>query len=353
MRYVFDLVDNLRATVLAARQVQDPNNTLAQLFPYQTTDDLRYRLLQRQRVDVAGSVRAYSTPSREIRRGGVVEVKGELPAVSAITTFTESDLQRARLLAGIAADGQALQNDVDAAAAEVATAVDNTYEILRGSVLVTGKLSIDNGEVIQQADYGVPTGNLPAAQIPWTDVENAKVIDDLLGWQATYRRRGRGNPGRTTLTQRTLSLMRRNAQVRQLLGTTAGGTPLVTLDQLNAFLTSEGMPAITADSINERVIEGRRVIPDGAFVWTPNPATGGTFGNTLLGASEQGLQLLRAGVLENAAEVPGVSVATLVEDHPPARMVNADSIGLPVVNTPETLFSATVYPYDYAVEEYV
>lgn len=342
MRYVFDLVDNLRATILAARQVQDPNNRLAGLFPYQTTADLRFRLLQRQRVDPVGAVRAYSTPSREIRRAGVVEVKGELPAVSAITSFTESDLQRARLLAGIAADGEAVQNDVDTAAADVARAVDNTYEILRGSVLTTGRLTIDNGEIIQEADYGVPDENLVTPAVPWTDTTNATPIDDLLAWQTAYLRNGRGQPGQVTTTQRTVSLLRRNAQVRQMLATTAGGTPLVTLDALNAFLTSEGLPAIRPSDVNERVIDGTRVIRDGAFVWTPNPATGGAFGNTLLGVSEQGLQLRAAGVLE-ASEVPGVSVATLVEDHPPARFVNADSIGLPTINAPETLFVATVF----------
>lgn len=343
MRNVFDLVDNLRATILAARQVQNPNNTLTALFPYQTTDDLRYRLLQRQRVDSVGAVRAFSTPSREIRRAGVVEIKGQLPAVSAITTFTESDLQRARLIAGIAADGQALQNDVDAAAADVSAAVDNVYEILRGSVLTTGKLTIDNEEVIQEVDFGVPTDNLPTAAIPWTDVVNSTPIDDLLAWQTAYLRNGRGQPGNVVTTQRTVSLLRRNAQVRQLLATTAGGTPLVTLDALNAFLTSEGLPAIRPSDVNERVIEGRRVIPDGSFVWTPNPATGGAFGNTLLGVSEQGLQLRAEGVLK-ASEVAGISIATMIQDHPVAKFVNADSIGLPTINAVETLFSATVYP---------
>ncbi|RYZ31622.1 MAG: hypothetical protein EOP01_02975, partial [Propionibacteriaceae bacterium] len=228
----------------------------------------------------------------------------------------------------------------DSAAADVAIAIDNAYELLRGSVLTTGALQIDTGEVIQSADYGVPSDNKVVAQVPLTD-PNSPFLDYLEAWQAAYIRNGKGQPGNLTTTQRCVSLIRRNKQVQAALATNANTAAVVTLDALNNYLTSEGLPAITADGINERVIDGQRVISEGSFVWTSDPAQG-AFGNTLLGISEQGVQLAAAGVLE-ASNVPGVTIATLVQDYPVAKAVNGDSVGLPVVNVPEALFIARLF----------
>lgn len=336
MRLALDLMPNPLATILAARQRFDEQNTLRNVFPVETTTDVRFRLLQRKRVDPVGAVRALSTPAREIQRAGVIEVRGGIPAVSAITRFTESDLQQSRILSGLDTDIATLEADVNEAAGRVAIAVDNTYELLRGAVLTTGRLSINNGEAIQEADFGVPAGNFVTPAKPWSD-PTALVLDDWEAWANAYLETAGVLPTTCYTTRRTIAYLRRNEQIRQLLGTTAGGTPLVTLDAINNHLASEGLPTIAVGNLQERRIGGRRVFAEGKFVWT----TGAQIGRTIQGVAERAVQLTRAQVLP-AAQAPGVVVATLVEDEPVARHVVADSSGLPVIDRPDELFVATV-----------
>lgn len=335
MRLVYDLVDNLQAVVLAARQVLEPNNTLRAYLPITNVDDIRYRLVQSQRLDVAAHARAFGTPSRQIARPGVVEVKGGLPAVSAIDTLTEGELYRARALAGMS-NGNALANDVTAAAARTAIAVDNRYEILRGQVLATGVLAIDNGEVIQSADFGVPAANLFAAATPWTDPA-ADIIGDIETWSARYATSAGANPGRALTSRKVAGLMRRNAGVRQLLAANGQVPVLASVQAITNLLDAYGFPGVVT---NDRIIAGVRVIPENRFILLPS-VDDAPMGRTLLGITEQAVQLAGAGVL-TAGQAPGVTVATLVQDHPIARHVNADAIGLPVLDRPDALVSATV-----------
>jgi hypothetical protein len=334
MRLVLDLVDNLRAINLAARQVLDPNNILRAYLPVQAVEDVRYRLTQSQRVDVVGAVRALGTPSRQIRRPGVTEIRGGLPAISAMESLTETDLVRARIMAGLDVSGE-LSRTVAASSATTALAVDNTFELLRGSTLATGLLAVDNGEVIQSADFGVPAANRFTAAVSWLDTENAKAFDDYLAWSERFLRSS-GGPAGVCITTRTMwNLFLRNKQVRSQF-TTAGAVPdRVRPGDLAELLGSYQAPPMVT---YERVIDRQRVWPEGRLSFLPG--VGQTrVGSTLLGIPEQSVQLVSARVL-NAAEAPGVSVVTLVEDHPVARHVNADSLGLPALERPEAIVVA-------------
>lgn len=335
MRFIYDLVPDLRGVVLAARGVLDPGNRLRELaFPVREVEDVRYRLTQVQSVDTAGAVRAFGTPSRQIRRPGITELKGGLPAVSAIDTVTEGELYRARQLTG-ADVGDALEAEVIASAARVAIAVDNRFEILRGAVLSTGALSIDNGEVIQSASFGVPTANLPAAPVAWTDAA-AVPLTNLMAWMDVYVASAGAEPGVILTSRRILGLLLRNAEIRGILAANGVTPSIASQGSLSNVLAAYGLPPITT---YERQIDGARVIPDNRLIFLP--ADDARLGATVLGITEQAKQLTQARVL-SAAETPGVTVATLIEDHPVARHVNADSIGLPVLEQPNRLLAATV-----------
>jgi limonene-1,2-epoxide hydrolase len=336
MRLVLDLVDNLRAINLAARQVLDPNNMLRAFLPVQPVEDVRYRLTQSQRVDVVGAVRALGTPSRQIRRPGVTEIRGGLPAISAMESLTETDLVRARTMAGLDVSGE-LTRSVAASSATTALAVDNSFELLRGSVLATGLLAVDNGEIVQSADFGVPAANRFAAGVSWLDTENATAFDDYLAWAERYLRSAGGPAGACITTRTVWNLFLRNKQVREQFATGGVVPARVRPGDLAELLGSYGAPTMTT---YERVIDRQRVWPEGRLTFLPG-AGQTRVGSTLLGIPEQTVQLVGAQVL-NAAEAPGVSVVTLVQDHPVSRHVNADSLGLPALERPEAIVCAKV-----------
>lgn len=336
MRLVLDLIDDLRAVNLASRLVVEPNNTLSAYLPVQPVEDVRYRLTQGARLDTAGSVRAFGTPSRQIRRPGVTELRGGLPAISAMETLTEGDMIRARLMAGLDVSGE-LTRTVAASATSTALAVDNAYELLRGSVLSTGALAVDNGEIIQSADFGVSTSNKFTAGTSWTATETAAAFTDLRAWAQRYLRSAGAPAGVIVTTLEVYNLILLNKQVREL--TAAGGVTPALADP--ALMASKfavyGIPPIV---VNERVIDAQRAWPEGRLSLLPG--LGATVvGHTLQGVSEQSVQLVTGQIL-SVAEAPGVSVATLIEDHPIARHVNADSIGLPAIENPRAIVVAKV-----------
>lgn len=81
---MIDLVPDLRPTILAARELRDARNSLATFLPNTAVDAVSYRLGRRKRLDQAVPVRAIDAPATPIRRPGLVEVKGDLPAITPI-----------------------------------------------------------------------------------------------------------------------------------------------------------------------------------------------------------------------------------------------------------------------------
>src|SRR5690348_4385502 len=100
MRAVYDLVD-LRPVIAAARQLAFADDALEGYLPAVAVDDVDYRLGRSNRLDQTVPPRALDTPAAIIARPGAIEVRGGLPAFSALDLLTESDLQKAQRLAGL------------------------------------------------------------------------------------------------------------------------------------------------------------------------------------------------------------------------------------------------------------
>ena len=78
---IMDLVPDLKPTILAARQVRDANNTLAKYMPYHQVEGVSYRLGRRRVVDQTVPIRGLDAPAVPITRPGVIDVRGDLPAI--------------------------------------------------------------------------------------------------------------------------------------------------------------------------------------------------------------------------------------------------------------------------------
>ena len=154
---IIDLVPDLRPTILAARQVRDSRNELEQYLPTTIVQSVSYRLGRARRVDQTVPVRAIDAPATPIRRPGVVDVRGDLPAITPIVDLSEQDLTNemimAQQLAGLNVDWQ---SSVDAAAGIAALTIDNTLEQMRGQLLSTGAVTLQSADgVTHEVDFGV------------------------------------------------------------------------------------------------------------------------------------------------------------------------------------------------------
>ena len=320
---MIDLVPDLRPTILAARQVRDANNTLARFLPYREVQSVSYRLGRRQRLDQTVPVRAIDAPAVPIRRPGVLDVRGDLPAVTPIVDMSEQDLTNemviAQQLAGIAVNWEPV---VQAAAGQAAKTVDNTFEAMRGQALSTLKIALTSADgVVHDVDFGADVSQVVNVTNRW-DQAGGDAFADFARVHGEHIDRA-GAPAGIALTTAKVK--------RALLAALAVKYPNAPVDvnTLNAYLTANDLPQILTYDRSFTAYDGTktRVYPEGTLTFLPGDEP---VGATQLGVTQEAVQQVQNRVLA-ASEAPGVTVVTLGKDNPVQRSVKAAAIGLPVL----------------------
>ena len=320
---MIDLVPDLRPTILAARQVRDANNTLARFLPYREVQSVSYRLGRRQRLDQTVPVRAIDAPAVPIRRPGVLDVRGDLPAVTPIVDLSEQDLTNemviAQQLAGIAVNWEPV---VQAAAGQAAKTVDNTFEAMRGQALSTLKIALTSADgVVHDVDFGADVSQVVNVTNRW-DQAGGDAFADFAAAHGEHIDRA-GAPAGIALTTAKVK--------RALLAALAVKYPNAPVDvnTLNAYLTANDLPQILTYDRSFTAYDGTksRVYPEGTLTFLPGDEP---VGATQLGVTQEAVQQVQNRVLA-ASEAPGVTVVTLGKDNPVQRAVKAAAIGLPVL----------------------
>ena len=320
---MIDLVPDLRPTILAARQVRDANNTLARVLPYREVQSVSYRLGRRQRLDQTVPVRAIDAPAVPIRRPGVLDVRGDLPAVTPIVDLSEQDLTNemviAQQLAGIAVNWEPV---VQAAAGQAAKTVDNTFEAMRGQALSTLKIALTSADgVVHDVDFGADVSQVVNVTNRW-DQAGGDAFADFARVHGEHIDRA-GAPAGIALTTAKVK--------RALLAALAVKYPNAPVDvnTLNAYLTANDLPQVLTYDRSFTAYDGTksRVYPEGTLTFLPGDEP---VGATQLGVTQEAVQQVQNRVLA-ASEAPGVTVVTLGKDNPVQRSVKAAAIGLPVL----------------------
>lgn len=345
MQLVYDLVDTpeLIATVRAIIE-RETQNRLRQYLPFRNVADIDYRFVQANRANHAASIRAFDTPAQRGRRPGATEKRGSLPAISEILDLTESERLRLRRLAG-GSLGNLVRDNIFADAANAAQAVANRFELLRGEVLTTGQIVIDEGGVNQVIDYELPAELDVAAAVAWTDTVNADIIGDLFTWLEAYNDQGNDGAGVLVTSTRTRGLMLRNEGIQRLVyGPNAGGQ-IVTIEGLNQVLQAHGLPpVVTYDrKVEDAAGVEQRVIAEDRLLFLPGTGDAGRrLGETQMGVTEEAVTLAEARQI-SVDDAPGIVAVNLKQDHPVLTATLATAIGVPVLQNPNRLLTADVF----------
>lgn len=328
MQYM-DLVPDLRPVILAAREMRDDRNTLAAFLPNVAVQAITYRLGRRKRVDQTVPIRAFDAPATPIKRPGVVDVRGELPAVTPIVDLSETDLNMEFILAQQLAGQQVdWQPWVNAAAGLVALTADNTFELMRGQALSTGVVSLTAEDGTEhEVDFEIPTDSKIAVVTPW-NTDPSGVFADLEAAHEVHHDTS-GAPAGLALT---------TAKVyRTMLSALATMYPQSPVGQqeLNTYLTNRGLPAVTTYDRTMRGEDGSRtrIYPEGHLTFLPGD---GPVGRTELGVTQESVQQVQSRVL-SAQEAPGLTIITLGQDNPVQRAVKGAAVGLPVIQDNEDI----------------
>lgn len=320
---MMDFVDDLRPIILAARQFSDDRNSLTQFLPNVNVQAITYRLGRRKRFDQTVPVRSFDAPAIPIRRPGLVDVRGELPAVTPIIDLSETDLNMEFILAQQLA-GQAVNWEpwVTAAAGLVAQTADNTFETMRGQALSTGGVVLtaeDGGE--HEVDFDLDDDQKIAVADPAQFFENLEAGHEVF-------RDFSGEAAGVALTTR--KVYRKALQAFQAkFPMQQAGTV-----SLNAYMADQGLPGFVTNDRTLRDEAGTRtrIYPEGHLTFLP----AAPIGRTELGVTQESVQQVQNRVL-SAQEAPGLTIITLGSDNPVQRAVKGAAIGLPVIQDKEDI----------------
>jgi len=326
---MMDLVPDLRPVILAARELRDARNTLSQFLPNVAVQAITYRLGRRQRVDQTVPVRSFDAPATPIRRPGVVDVRGELPAVTPIVDLSETDLNMEFILAQQLAGQQVDWSPwVNAAAGLVSLATDNTFELMRGQALSTGIVSLTAEDgTVHEVDFEVPADNKITVATAWSD-DPTKVFTDL-GTAHEAFQDSSGAPAGKILTTGKVYRTMLNALAIKYPQAPVGA------NELNAYLANQNLPTVTTYDRQLRDDQGNktRIYPEGTLTFLPD---GDAIGRTELGVTQEAVQQVQNRIL-TANEAPGMTIITLGQDNPVQRAVKGASVGLPVIQDNEDI----------------
>lgn len=330
-----DLISASELTVFARRTQQDINAqsvSLAQFFPDTLTDSdvARYTIANGGLVPAA-EYRSYDAESTIGGPRGGRQVALQLPPVSQKNRVGELDQIRAR------AGNEQAELKVGQVAADTTAAVLNRIEAMRGSVLETGRATINENGFYADEDLGRKADMTTQAANQW-DAAEGTPLDDLLAWAEKYEDENGALPGTILASNKVISAFQRNKQVRDAVGGTAVRN-VVSIEELNSVLASYDLPGFTR--FRRRVNIGGAtkdvLSPDKVFFL---PAAGtNELGQTVFGTTAEA-NAPEYGIA--APDAPGLIAGMNIEFDPYAYWVRVNGIALPVMTNPNASMVAQV-----------
>lgn len=291
----------------------------------------------------AAVFRSYDATAPYGREESIGARKGKLPAASIKLPLGELDQLRLQQAdndtIGLALDRKARQNGQSIAIRSI---------IACGELISTGKVTLNENNLIAEIDFGRAAGHTVAAAASWA-LAGTDIVGDILAWLTTYRTTNGGNPGGVITSEQVLSYMSTNYSVISMaVGTSQANSGLtrITRQQVLGVLASLGLSNVTVYDKQYKDSTGATVRPIAAdrFIFTPSTnqvvIDGGPLGSTQWGVPAEALQPTY-GIAQS--EQAGIFAGAFGRSDPEGLDVLASSIFLPVPSDIDLTFAADVY----------
>jgi hypothetical protein len=334
---VFDLIDmqELQGFVRAVvEEVERDQFTLSQWLPNRSIDDIEYRFGRNATQDQdAAQVRAWDAEaSIAARRAEYSRVVGELPPISRKIRLGEEERLRMRALER--GNNSAIVDAVYDDAANMARAVAARLELMRGEALLTAQVAINENGVQQTVNFGRAGGHTVAPGTLWSNNATSTPVTDLRAWRQTYIDENGEPPGAILTSERVISQLLTNAQIRDLADVPASAPSIINPNTVTAVLQAYQIPIMVAYETRIRVNGVRvRVIPDDRLIMLPAPGNTREMGETLFGTTAEALELVGAQQIDND-QAPGMVAVIDKTFDTLATWTKAAAIGLPIMYEP-------------------
>ncbi|MFH8581621.1 major capsid protein [Streptomyces zaomyceticus] len=346
------LLRDLNPTEIQAfvRQIQTPADYLLtqSVIPERTIDSVKWEHRGTRRRVAAANYRAWDAQTkvatREITQfatSGKLLPLGQKYIVGEFETILES-LDRGLDTRDLV---RAVYDDV---AAHVLS-IKKRLELAAGDLLIDGKFTLAGENNLSiEADYSVPSANMPTAPVDWTD-PTADILGDEQRWIEVLRASGAPAPARALTSYKAAALMMGNDSYRAAYYGSVNSastipTAVLAPNEVNVVRARYGLPPITTYDVKIELDTGSdvRVLPENMFfLLPPNPSQ---WAETQYGLTADGLILSQG---SNPAilreEAPGIVVTRGYNDDPPQVYTKCSAAALPVMYTPDIHIAATVW----------
>lgn len=341
MTLILDLVDpqELVGYVRGFQEEQERNQfRLSAYLPNDNIDDIEYRVTQgKLKMPDAAKVRAWDTESPIGSRQGLTRLFGELPPMSKKIRLGEEERLRKRKIE--TGDNAGIVNAIYDDAANMALAVLARIELMRGEVLETGKVAINENGVAMTVDYGRAAGHTAAAATKW-DAAGSDPIADLQAWVEVYIDENGEAPAQALTSTKVVGTLIKNEKMRQYAGRGGFVPGRITVAEAQAILADFSLPPLVpydtkvrVDGVQTRVINEKKL--------TLVPAAGSGLGGTLFGTTAESLELVEARAIAGG-DAAGLVATVHKMDDPVATWTKVAGISLPTLVNPNLTFNATV-----------
>ena len=227
------------------------------------------------------SYRAFDAEPEVIAPGRLGRVIIELPAIGSLKPVGEYLQLRSR-----GASDEVLRDVVLKEALRSVQGVSDRTERMRGTVLATGKATIDQENFTTEDDFGRDPSMTVTAATLW-NASGAKILDDMIGWADAYADLNGERPGALVVSSRIARAIRAATEFQVKL--IDGASRAASMDQVNAILDAEGLPSLVVyDRRTQRGGKRLRVLPQDTLLLLPPhvhpaPEAASALGPTLYG----------------------------------------------------------------------
>jgi len=335
---ILELVTPAEAT-LVARQVPEPiENPLTSVLPNVQVQGRKSKTVRRTIRRTTAKYRQYDAEAPIGSRPGTIATQElALPPLSQKLPINED------LLLTLAEGGSdaLIQRIVESIYDDIennTTAILNRAEAARGQFLSTGKVTINENGVIDEADFGLPADHVVTPGTLWSD-PTALALDDEQTWVRKVRTDARRPVVRTIMSERVRNYLLRNNQYRSFFWPGIATPPTLTPEQLGQVRAQFGLPPIEVyegevptDSGTARVIADDKVI-----LVTDN------VGESQWGITAEARELVSSNAVDFTQEMaPGLTVVQYTDADPVTTWTKVSSIFLPVAGDINGLLVADV-----------
>lgn len=297
--------------------------SLASFLPNRMVGDIVARFVKNDTGLMPEAMfRAYDAAPEVGGRKAPKRVTIDLPALGQNIPVSEYVQLRSRN----ATDAE-IRNEILSTADQVVQAVSDRIERQRGTVLATGKATIDQDNYVSEDDFGRDPELTTTADTLWTAGTSGRM-EQLEAWVDLYESKANAMPGVILASRRAARLLRSGDDFKiNTIG--ANGQP--SAEQVNNMLGDNEIPPVV---VYERKTFSGRVLPEDTILFLPAPVEVDDWQGTQLGSTTWGRTLTAQdnefGIVSE--EQPGIVAGVYRNPQPPMiAEVVSDAIGLPVL----------------------